>query len=656
MTAAERGGGERGTGICVRHADTAAGYRCCECGQLLCDRCVKIGSHLIFCGLCGERAIELDELDQYDAALAGPRHEADWAAAERLAALQIDAARKDEVQLEPTRPAPIRTDQVRPDDVAKGPRPWRGSAPPPDPPGTAAAVFAVNHAVIPAATIAMVSALLFFLLDVRSVFLTDTTALKWIGFWFVVATVLIARYDRTSANAERQGCYTVALAGATVTAMTVRSAAHQSGGFVGLLANLLIVFVVWRFATRLTHRLSFEGSHTKTAKPRLYGTERLHLEQLRRDRGEAPAKAGREQKKPDDGGNPVAPVARLAAAGLLAFALGEPFLLAGPPAAGERALAAMIVFLLAAGVVLAAASGLGNLKRVRALGGQASLGMLPGRVAAAVALMVMLSALALAMPGIQVRGTGAQGPAATEDGDPGGDSGEASEGENEGSGSEQPAQARQRRDNASGRDPQRDPRSDSRESRQSAEGLSGAAASLIGQLAALGQWLRYAVVILAALLALWGLWWILNHLGSTRQWLSSIFGGFFRRLFAGLGGLFRRRKKQHRARRIDPFADWQTLRQLEPREAVVAAYGRLLAAFELLEHPRPERQTPYEFVATLPAQLKQLAGPARDLTEIYVKAAYSGAPIGDADRREALAALEEIKVLHQSLATGAAAG
>ncbi len=650
--------GER-PGACTRHPDAAAGFQCCECGELLCRRCVKIGSHLVFCSLCGERAVELDELDRHGAAQPGSRREAEQAGVDRLNALRRDAYRREAVQQE----APLQ-------DPA---RPPLQRSPAPETPATDAAVVAVNHAVIPAATIAMVAALLFFLLDVRSVFLTDTEALKWIGFCFVVATVLIARYGRTSAKAERQGCYTVALAGATVTAMTVRSAAHPSGDFVGLLANLLIILVVWRFATRLTDRLSFEGtrdSHVAFAplrgdpEPRLYGTERLALEQWKEVHDVAPAPAagsdrGRRQKGGDGGGNPVAPVARLAAVGLLAFALGEPFLLAGPPAAGERALGAMVVFLLAAGVVLAAGSGLGTLHRVRRFGGQASLGMLPGRVASAAALMVVLSALALAMPGLETRGSGALRPKPPESGRPGGDSGEADGGE----GSERSARSRQQERSAaekaqgSGDSPQS--RQADRRGRDAGErppGLSGATVSLVGQLASLGRLLRWVVVLVAALLALWGLWWLLNHLGSSRRWLSETFGRLFRDLIAGLASLFRRRRKGRRKRLVDPFADLESLRRLAPREAVVEAYSRLLAAFEILEHPRLERQTPYEFLASIPARFEELSHPARDLTEVYVRVAYGAAPIDDTDRRDALAALEALERVHRTRIAGAPTG
>ena len=51
-----------------------------------------------------------------------------------------------------------------------------------------------HHAVVPAAVIAMVASLLFYLVDVRSAFLGGGPSLKWIGFCFAVATVLIERF------------------------------------------------------------------------------------------------------------------------------------------------------------------------------------------------------------------------------------------------------------------------------------------------------------------------------------------------------------------------------------------------------------------------------------------------------------------------------
>ncbi|HEV7784072.1 MAG TPA: hypothetical protein VGQ28_01980, partial [Thermoanaerobaculia bacterium] len=75
------------------------------------------------------------------------------------------------------------------------------------------ATLFTHHVLVPAAVIAMVASMLFYLVDVRSAFLGGGPALKWIGFCFAVATVLIERYRYRglSGDADLQGCYTVAL-------------------------------------------------------------------------------------------------------------------------------------------------------------------------------------------------------------------------------------------------------------------------------------------------------------------------------------------------------------------------------------------------------------------------------------------------------------
>lgn len=45
---------------CPRHPDVAADYRCDGCGELLCEECVQRGHRLLFCSLCGERALPVD--------------------------------------------------------------------------------------------------------------------------------------------------------------------------------------------------------------------------------------------------------------------------------------------------------------------------------------------------------------------------------------------------------------------------------------------------------------------------------------------------------------------------------------------------------------------------------------------------------------------
>ncbi|HBL28273.1 MAG TPA: hypothetical protein DD490_15670 [Acidobacteria bacterium] len=47
--------------MCIQHPEVAARFRCDGCGKPLCGDCIKTGHVLLFCSLCGERALPLDE-------------------------------------------------------------------------------------------------------------------------------------------------------------------------------------------------------------------------------------------------------------------------------------------------------------------------------------------------------------------------------------------------------------------------------------------------------------------------------------------------------------------------------------------------------------------------------------------------------------------
>lgn len=47
--------------VCVQHPGVAAAFRCDGCGKTLCGDCVRKGHALLFCGVCGERALPLNE-------------------------------------------------------------------------------------------------------------------------------------------------------------------------------------------------------------------------------------------------------------------------------------------------------------------------------------------------------------------------------------------------------------------------------------------------------------------------------------------------------------------------------------------------------------------------------------------------------------------
>ncbi len=508
-----------------------------------------------------------------------------------------------------------------------------------------------RHVVVPAAIIAMVSAFLFYLIEVRSLFLEGGHAFKQVGLCFAAATVLIARYGRMSGGAEplddvsvsgratlfgsaelnqEQGCYTGALGVATLLFMIQRST------FVSLLPNLLIVFAVWRFATGVTRALSLEGELQAGPKEkRLYGLERLRLERfqerMREERGPAWGRRLRRRRVGDAHGNPVAAVARLAGLALLVFAVGEPFLLKGPPEVTERALADVIVFLFATALVLAAGSAVGTLRHTLAAGGRVAPAVLPVRIVVAALLAVGVLASTLAIPGIEFKGQGTlrRVPPAGQSGSGDGQTDRRQSDSSRQGSAEGPARPNRPGD-AFGEQPLDQP--------QPTQGAqpSMPRPGLVGRMSGLGKLLRVPFVLGLLLMALLAANRLRPYLPSLQTLLD--------RLSAWLRRLWPERAPPPPPK-IDPFAGLSALATLPPREAVLSAYQRLLAALEGAGHPRPDRSTPYEHLQALPNRLQPVAEPARELTDLYVLAAYGDGEPTEADRERALAALSGMRSL-----------
>lgn len=490
------------------------------------------------------------------------------------------------------------------------------------------ATILTRHVIIPAAIIAMVASFLFYLLEVRSVFLGGSTAFKQVGLCFSAATVLIARYGRVSSGSNpvfEPGCYGAALAIATFFFMLTAS------GAASFLPNLLIVAAVWRFATGVTEALSLEQELDAPRRGlHVYGVERVRFEELQRKQREekGPAwgtlwKVGR--KAPDAHGNPVASVALLAALALVVFAVCEPWLLDAEPELGRRALTHVIVFLFSTAVVLAAGSAAGTLRHTVKAGGRVSPDVLPARIALAALLSVVVLSAALSLPGVRFQG---DGPLRTAD-----RPGETGSGESQSNGRQSSMRQSDATDRAdpgrgTGRAPEPVPSDSGRQVLP--------AAGLVSLLAGLGNLLRIPLivaVIVLALLALRGFGLSLprrgNLLTRLRDWLKR-----------------RRPKRKPRPEPvIDPFADLGTLAALSPRDAVLAAYGRLLLALDQAGHPRPERATPYEHLGTLPRRLRGFAAPVQRLTDLYVVAAYGDGQATEEDRDGAIGALAEMRGL-----------
>ena len=505
------------------------------------------------------------------------------------------------------------------------------------------AVGITNHIIVPTAIILMVGAFLFYMLDVRSVYLpAGTGALKRIGICFAAATVLIARYGKVHAIRERQVMYTGLLSIATFIAMM-----KFSGGGINYPVNLLVVAAVWRFATGVTNNLHVEEDEKKKhQEQRLYGVERLHHEEMERkfdlkaDRfspREKPEKPEAKKKKKgffgassDAHGNPSAAVARLAVFAVAAFALGEPILLAGPPWVGLRALVAVIVFLLSTGIVLAAGSAAGTFRHTVKSGGDASLSMVPVKIITALLLMVMVLATALTVPGLKYRGSGELHP---------GQYRKSGKEDNKGkSGDPDDRRLEEELDRRRGRQSQ---------SSKDQGGGQSASDSIFNIFSGLGKLLLIPVILIFIILVIYALVKLWPILKSWRPGIKNR----LRSLLDKFKSLFRfrgRKKETAEPEGKDPLETLKTIRSLPPREVILTAYSCLLAFFERLGHQRIKRLTPYEFLDTLPERFSDLTAPARKLTDLYVNTAYSSVSPTSSHSKEALEAIFKVQDLVES--------
>lgn len=581
---------EKAPPVCENHPDIEAVYQCGNCLKTLCRQCVKQDAHLFFCTHCGARATRMLTVTEPSPA-PGSMKESVSAVSENLRAL---------------------------------------------------AALVTNHIVVPAAIIFMVGAFLFYLLDVRSVFLGDSSSLKRVGFLFGAATVLIARYVKMYAIRERQMLYTFLLAIATIIAMT-----RYSQGGLNLLVNSLVVIAVWHFATGVTNNLDLEEAERQKDEHRLYGVERLKHEEVERKFGlqrttyspdDTPfyEKEKKKKKSPkeklDPHGNPSISVARLVVFAVFAFAVGEPFILSGPPEVGARALLAVIVFLLSAGVVLAAGSAMGTFRHTIQSGGDASLGMVPKKIAVGVLLLVVVLAAALTVPGIKYRGSGERLPA--HDRAAGSIPGKEDQKGKSGSRAEDRQKTSSERGQR-GKQPQSD--------RQQGTGQSGSG-SIFDFIASLGKLLIIPLLLVFAAFVIYAM----VKLGpNLKHWRLGL-GDRLRRLLDKLKSLFRRRHKEEAASvpvQKDPRILLDSIQGLPPREAVLMAYECLLAFFEHIGHQRLTRLTPYEFLYSLPERLSYLEESTGRVTEVYVKTAYAGREPTEEEGRKVLEELHKIRNL-----------
>lgn len=492
---------------------------------------------------------------------------------------------------------------------------------------------AVVHLVVPAALIAMVTAFLWFLLEVRAVLTpSGTFTLKWIGTCLIVASVLIVRHARTAEGGIPPVVYLLFLgAASTFAILFVAPRTGSVGGRPSTVAatallNLAATLASWWLATALTRQMSLDPPSRSDGPVRYFGDGyrawRARQEALTAE-PEAPAtvepaptvrrenpwlalllvpvRAAMGPMRRDPLGNPARGVARLMVGALFVLACAEPLLLAAPPAVGRRALDTLLAFLASGGILLAAGSVVGTMAHAHRRGGDVSLGLIPLRTLAGGGLVVVAMAIALHLPGLRFAGTGdlravlVAPSAAPEAGWSGPSHG-------------RPVPHRGTPDS---------------------EGV-----PLAGSFLALGKVLLVPVAVLLSL----GAAWLLLRLDVDWTGLLQRAWDRLRALLsAWRGGSGGGRLRPRPA--ADPFAGLEALSRLDPDEAVRAAYGRLLDLAAALGQPRPEDVTPLEFLRQLPPELRPGAVAFSRLTLVYVRVAYGRRAATERDRDDAIAAL-----------------
>lgn len=154
------------------------------------------------------------------------------------------------------------------------------------------------------------------------------------------------------------------------------------------------------------------------------------------------------------------------------------------------------------------------------------------------------------------------------------------------------------------------------------------------------------LLIICGIVAVWlvlsGVFRALGRIGRYRRGAWAAFSNFFRRL-AGLLGLARKLKppkiKLPKRKRLrvkvkdrwglacyrftNPFRDPQLKERLSPADLIRYSYGALMAFAQDAGFPRRDDQTPYEFAVNLPEGLSMLAKPTRELTILFVRAEYA---------------------------------
>jgi hypothetical protein len=83
--------------------------------------------------------------------------------------------------------------------------------------------------------------------------------------------------------------------------------------------------------------------------------------------------------------------------------------------------------------------------------------------------------------------------------------------------------------------------------------------------------------------------------------------------------------------------------ELDPRRAVIAAYARMERGLGMLGTARLLSETPFEYLGRVLERLSMSEPAARRLTDLFERAKFSPAPVGEEMKADAVAALEAIR-------------
>jgi hypothetical protein len=510
-------------------------------------------------------------------------------------------------------------------------------------------VVTLVHVLVPAALILLVIALLDFLLAVRGVLIEGgTVVFRWVLICFVSASVLIVRHSRVDRGSGSLDpiVYLIFLGVSTsftllwVSPVTGPVFGNPESDFAVGLLNLGTVCVVWWLATALARQMCLEGigktAHDADAIVH-YGDSYREWQERKDWVDEPPAEESPRKPAPkpetesalktllmtpfravfgeislDAHGNPARGVARLVVLVLIGCALSEPLLLLGEPGAGLRALAALLVFLLSAGTLLAIGSVAGVAHHAALAGGEMAVTTIALRAGVGLAFTVVVLSITLLLPGLRFAGSGDI------------------RGDFRGQGT---VEVEHERDGGAGNEVER--------ARRASQGP--APPSLPGTLVALGRVLILPAAILLVVGTVWVLWRLKLDWGALfRGGLKGLLAAL-RDLLARAGGLLGRGRGGTRGRRLEPFARLNSLEKLPPEDAVRAAFGRWLDLVELHGRARPEGDTALDVMRALPRSLQGLAATAGRLTLIYQRVAYGTQPATERDREDALGVLRELR-------------